>query len=32
LNLEIDELSKWFYYENESVPEGFEKGKQGELV
>lgn len=32
LNSEIDKLAKWFYYENNSVPEDYEEEKQGRLV
>jgi type I restriction-modification system DNA methylase subunit len=32
INSEIDELSKWFYYENDSVPDDYVEDKQGRLV
>ena len=32
LNFEIDDLAKWFYYENDSIPEDYEEDKQGRLI
>lgn len=32
LNSKIDELAKWFYYENDSIPDDWEEEKQGRLI